>query len=190
MTNQGPRDRAHPPDGLWRAYIDGEISPARRLRLRAHLARCERCRAHLEQVRAAGDATSRLLRRVAPRTDTADALARLNVLTGRVRRRPPFSPVSAFIAGGVAAASLAASVLLLHPGPTRALERFHGVDEFASVLDECCAEQPGDTPAREGVLTLQLVSGSPLKVHYMDVDGSGTLSTGDIVRQVRTTRRR
>ena len=175
--------RRHPPDGTLRGYVDGELSMRQRARVRRHAARCAECRQRLGDVEVAGDRTSSLLGVLTPRADVVESWERLGVLTGRTRPRSRFSPASAFMAGGVSAAALAASVLLLHPAPTRLLGRVHGVGTFSSVLDRCCAES--DASLREGVLTVDMPGvGSPLRVRYTDVDGSGSFSTGDIVRSV------
>jgi hypothetical protein len=191
MPNERRRDRGHPGNGEWRAYADGEVALLRRMRLRAHAARCAECRERLRDTRATGGAASLLLRGMTPRLNVPDSWARLGVLTGGATRRAGMSPVSAFLAGGMAFTFLVAGVLLLHPGPTRALDRLHGVTPFASIIDQCCATEAGDAATRHGVLTLQVQGADPpLQVHYTDVDGSGTLSQGDIVRQVRALTRR
>ncbi len=191
MANERRRDREHPGNGEWRAYADGEVAPLRRMRLRAHAAHCAECRERLRDTRATGGAASQLLGGMVPHMNVPDSWARLGVLTAGASRRAGLSPLSAFLAGGMAFTSVAVSVLLLHPGPTRALGRLHGVTPFVSVVDRCCAAETGDAATRHGVLTLQMAgSDPPLQVHYTDVDGSGSLSQGDIVRQVRALTRR
>ncbi len=181
--------RKHPADGTLRAYLDGELPLAQRLRVRRHAAHCAECSQRLGEVEDAGDRTSSLLGVLSPVADVSESWERLGVLTGRALGRSRVSPASAFMAGGISAAAVAASVLLLHPGPTRLLGRVHGVGAFTSVLDQCCAET--EPTVREGVFTVDLPGvGSPLRVRYMDVDGSGTFSTGDIVRSVSQVRRR
>lgn len=134
--------------------------------------------------------TSVLLGRLATATDVGDAWARLAVRSGRLARRTLPSRVPAFLAGGLATASLAASVLVLHPAPTRMLGRLHGAETFTTVLDRCCSDDPGaELPT--GVFRLELAGmGAPLEVTYSDVDGSGTLSQGDIVRTITRAGRR
>jgi hypothetical protein len=191
MTNERRRDRGHPGNGEWRAFADGEVKPLRRMQLQAHAARCAECRERMRDARATGGAASLLLRGMTPRMNVADSWARLGVLTAGASRRAGLSPVSAFLAGGMAFTGVAASVLLLHPGPTRALGRLHGVTTFASVVDQCCVPESDDASSRNGVLILQVPGNDPpLQVHYTDVDGSGTLSRGDIVRQVQAVSRR
>ena len=181
--------RRHPAEGTLRAYLDGELPLPQRRRVRRHAAHCDECRQRLGDVQDAGDRTSSLLGVLNSVADVSDSWARLGVLTGRALRRSRFSPASAFMAGGFSAAALAASVLLLHPGPTRLLGRVHGVGAFTSVLDQCCAET--ESTVREGVFTIDMPGvGSPLRVRYMDVDGSGSFSTGDIVRSVSQVQRR
>ncbi len=188
MRDNNYHDRAHPSDGEWRAYLDGEISPFRRLQLRRHAGACSECRARLDDVGAAGDRTSLLLSDLSVRTDVRDSWERLYTVTrwAAGQRR---SLASAFVAGGLSAAALAATVLLVHPAPTRLLGRVHGVGTFSNVLDDCC--YTSDTATREGVFTLEL-SGveTPLQVHYLDADGSGTFSPGDVVRSVSQLRKR
>ncbi len=188
MRDNNFQDQAHPSDGAWRAYLDGEVSPLRRLQLRRHVGACSDCRARLDDVGAAGDRTSLLLSDLSPRMDVQDSWERLYAVTrwaaGRRRSR-----ASAFVAGGLSAAALAAAVLLVHPAPTRLLGRLHGVGTFSDVLDDCCFTN--DAATREGVFTLQLTGAeTPLQVHYLDADGSGTFSPGDVVRSVSQVRRR
>ncbi len=181
--------RRHPADGEWRAYLDGELPAVQRLRLRRHAAHCPDCRRRLDDVQAAGSRASELLGALNAATDVADSWERLGVLSRRAAPASRFSAASAFLAGGLSAAAVAASVLLLHPAPTRLLGRVHGVGAFTNVLDECCSE--GVTATREGVFTLDIPGvGAPLRVRYMDVDGSGTFSSGDIVRSVSRAGRR
>ena len=178
----------HPTDGDWRAFLDGELPVLRRLALRRHARSCAACRERMDDVGAAGDRTSLLLGGLAPHADVADSWERLAVVT-RSFARPRGSRAYAFVAGGLSAAALAASVLLLHPAPTRLLGRVHGVGAFTNVLDECCSAS--DVAAREGVFTLELAGvEAPLRVRYMDVDGSGSFSSGDVVREVSEVRRR
>ncbi len=182
---EGP---AHPTEGDWRAYLDGELPLARRLRLRRHARTCALCRERLSDVATVGDRTSSLLRGLAPATDLRDSWERFEAVTRFLaRRRSSF--VRAFAAGGLSVAALAATVLLVHPAPTRLLGRVHGVGAFTNVVDECCSA--GDAVTREGVFTLELPGvGTPLKVRYVDADGSGSFSSGDVVRSVVQIRRR
>ncbi len=172
----------HPTEGEWRAYLDGELPLPRRLRLRRHAERCPLCRERLGDVAAAGELTSALLGELAPATDVTESWERFETVTSLLaRRRGSFA--QAFVAGGLSVAALAASVLLLHPAPTRLLGRVHGVGAFTNVVDECCAA--GDAVAREGVFTLDLPGvGTPLQVRYLDADGSRSFSSGDVVRSV------
>ncbi len=188
MRDKNLEGPTHPGEGVWRAYLDGELPLPRRLRLRRHAARCVLCRERLDDVAATGERTSSLLGGLAPRTDVAESWQRFEAVTRFVaRRRPAFA--SAFVAGGLSVAALAASVLLLHPAPTRLLGRVHGVGAFTNVVDECCAA--GDAITREGVFTLDMPGvGTPLRVRYLDADGSGSFSSGDVVRSVVQIRRR
>ncbi len=178
----------HPADGLWRAYLDGELPLPRRLQLRRHAAHCALCRERLDEVEASGERTSSLLRALAPRTDVAESWERFEAVTRFVAQRR-ISFARAFAAGGLSVAVLAGSVLFLHPAPTRLLGRVHGVGAFTNVVDECCAA--GDAVTREGVFTLDMPGvGTPLRVRYLDTDGSGSFSSGDVVRSVTQIRRR
>lgn len=175
-------ETTHPAEGEWRAYLDRELSLPRRRRLRRHVEACALCRERLEEVQATGERTTSLLRDLAPVTDVRESWERFDAVTSFLARgRASFA--RAFMAGGLSAAALVATVLLLHPAPTRLLGRVHGVSAFANVVDECCSV--GDAVAREGVFTLEVPGvGSPLRVRYLDADGSGSFSSGDVVRSV------
>ncbi len=188
MRDENFEGPSHPGDGVWRAYLDGELPLPRRLRLRRHAAHCTECRERLDDVAAAGDRASRLLRHLTPATDVAESWERFDAVTGFLAPRR-VSWARAFMAGGLSAAALAASVLLLHPAPTRFLGRVHGVGAFTNVLDDCC--YTSDAINREGVFTLDMPGvGTPLQVRYLDADGSGTFSSGDVVRSISQVRRR
>ncbi len=180
----------HPGDGAWRAYVDGELSLWRQLALRRHLAHCAACSVRLDDLRARGRRVADLLAG-GDVGDVGEAWARVTVRAG-LPDRGTWSPASAFLAGGLSMATLAASLLLITPLPTRLLGQFHGVGAFANVLDRCCSDAAsGDALAREGVLLLDMPGlDAPVKVHYQDVDGSGNLSSGDIVRSITRVRRR
>lgn len=126
-----------------------------------------------------------------PVGDVGEAWARVTVRAG-LRDHAAWSPASAFVVGGLSMATLAGSILLITPVPTRLLGQFHGVGTFANVLDRCCSDAgSGDAFAREGVLMIDMPGlDTPVKVHYSDVDGSGDLSTGDVVRSITRVRRR
>ncbi len=188
MRDENFEGPSHPGDGVWRAYLDGELPLPRRLRLRRHALHCAECQARLDDVGAAGDRASQLLRNLEPATDVAESWERFGAVTGGLApRRSSWAP--AFLAGGLSAAALAASVLLLHPAPTRLLGRVHGVGAFTNVLDECC--YASDATNREGIFTLELPGvGTPLQVRYLEADGSGTFSSGDVVRAVTQIRKR
>lgn len=188
MQDKNFGEQTHPAEGEWRAYLDGELPLARRRRLRRHADGCALCRERLGDVAAAGERTSSLLRDLAPATDVTDSWERFAAVTRFLTsRRPSFA--RAFAAGGLSVAALAGSVLLLHPAPTRLLGRVHGVGAFTNIVDECCVA--GDAVTREGVFTLEMPGlGTPLQVRYLDADGSGNFSSGDVVRSVtRVTRR-
>ncbi len=180
--------KQHPGDGVWRAYLDGELPALRRLALRLHAARCAHCSEQLEGARSTAARTSQLLGRLPQSANLADGIGRLMVLAGG--DRSGWSPLSAFLAGGLSVATLAASVLLLSPAPTRMLGRVHGANAFVNVLDRCCSDDTAGQ-VKAGELTLEM-SGivPPVRVEYTDVDGSGDLSTGDIVRSITRVRRR
>ena len=186
MTNKPTIEGGrHPGEGAWRAYMDGELPTWRRLALWLHAAHCRSCRAKAHALRARGDRVAELLG-VVPRVgNVAEAWARVALRSG-LRPRSIWSPASAFLAGGLSVATVAASFLLITPVPTRLLGRFHGVGTFANVLDHCCSDVGGgEAFTREGVLLLDMPGlATPVRVHYSDVDGSGNLSTGDIVRSI------
>ncbi len=183
------KGKRHPGEGAWRAYLDGELPLRRRLALRLHAAHCAACGERLQRARTAAARTSALLRQLPQTPNVADAWARVMVLAGG--ERAGWSPLSAFLAGGLSVATLAASVLLLSPAPTRLLGRVHGASAFVDVLDRCCSGDTGTAVAKAGVLTLEAPGVAPaMRLQYTDVDGSGDLSTGDIVRSVTRVRRR
>ncbi len=189
MHTMKPSRRPHPGEGAWRAYLDGELPALRRLALRLHAARCADCREHLRRARSAGARTSLLLRQLPQSANLSEGVARLMVLAGG--DRPGWSPLSAFLAGGLSVATLAASVLLLSPAPTRLLGRVHGASAFVNVLDSCCSGDSSAGVVNAGALTLEMPGVVPsVRVEYTDVDGSGDLSPGDIVRSVTRVRRR
>jgi hypothetical protein len=183
------RTRRHPGEGTWRAYLDGELPLARRATLRLHALGCPVCRQRLAGARRTAERAAALLGSLPQAVDVSDGWARFMVLAGG--SRSTWSPLSAFLAGGLSVATLAASVLLLTPAPTRLLGRVHGASALVGVLDHCCSGDSAVDAIPAGEFTLQVPGLAPtLRLQYADVDGSGNLSTGDVVRSVTRVRRR
>ena len=58
--------REHPAEGELQALLDGELPRARSIVVRAHLLRCERCRARAEAANETSALVNALLRRSTP----------------------------------------------------------------------------------------------------------------------------
>ena len=68
---------SHVDDGALHAYLDGELSPAERAQLEAHIAECPACRTRLEEERALVARASSLLGLAQPREQAAPPLHQL-----------------------------------------------------------------------------------------------------------------
>ena len=187
--------REHPAEGELQALLDGELARARALVVRAHLLRCESCRARIEATRDTSAMVNALLRRSTPVVDSASAWARLVVRSGGradVRERGPWRWTSA----AALALATAALIVTMVRGPSHSAP---GTDAFALVReaqahpaqsllrDACCSDHDGGDRADDGLLTLSTVGERvTVVIVYEDVDHSGTFTHGDIVRYVST----
>ena len=76
---------SHVDEGTLHAYLDGELPPAERTAVEAHLAECARCRANLIEERALRERASAVLGSARPSERPAPPLEQL-------RREPKRSP--------------------------------------------------------------------------------------------------
>lgn len=151
--------REHPAEGELQALLDGELTSARALVVRAHLVRCASCRARTNATRETAELVNALLRRSAPKVDSVPAWAGLVVRSGchaAKARRGPARWVSAL---ALALATAALIVMMVRVSRSNA----------------------------GGLLTLSSVGEKvTVVIVYEDMDKSGTFTRGDIVRYVST----
>lgn len=162
----------HPASHVLRAHLDGELDWSRAAACTLHLARCPRCAAELEELRA------------------LDRRAAALVALGRGAAAWPLPPGSAtrpgpgaggrdgrlrLGAGALVAAVLA--VLYLAPPPRAAAARSPGVK------DVCCWDLDGGGRGDDGVFT-RVRDGEVVEcaIVYDDVDASRSLTPADVVR--------
>ncbi|HEV7704282.1 MAG TPA: zf-HC2 domain-containing protein [Gemmatimonadaceae bacterium] len=187
--------RAHPAEGELQALLDGEIPRARAIVVRAHLLRCESCRARVEAARATSAMVNALLRRSTPAVDSASAWERLVVRSGGRAETPKRGPARWTSAAALALATAALIVTMVR-GTSRTTP---GADAFALVReaqahpaqsllrDACCSDHDGGDRPDDGLLTLSTIGEKvTVVIVYEDVDHSGTFTHGDIVRYVST----
>jgi len=171
--------RAHPADGVLRAYVDGELSPLATLRCAWHLRRCASCRAALAEERRLERHASELIARLGVGVDVDEAWQRFSALYGPGPRRA----LSAWPAVGIAAVVVLTAVVLLAPR-TRAGDGSGG-PAAVTAQDVCCWDLDGGGPGDDGVFTLsrrgQVVA---CVIVYDDIDASRSLSDPDVVRYV------
>lgn len=186
---------AHPTEGQLQALLDRELPPSRELVVRAHLVRCETCRARIEAARVTTSMVGALIRRSTPAVDRESAWKRFVVLSGgRAERRWARRERWPSAAALAVATALLLVTLLRGSSPTTT-----GNDAFALVheaqahpasgllRDACCSDHDGGDRADDGLLTLS-TRGERVTVVivYEDIDHSGTFTRGDIVRYVST----
>lgn len=129
-----PNAQAHPDEGEWRAYLDGELARFRAMRLALHVSRCHACARLVTDLKSLDARATSLLGAFMPTRTT----------------RPPRRPH--FIGLGVAsvAGPVAAIVLWLAAVPTT-----HASASGAyRVHDVCCFNLDGGEHADDGMLTV------------------------------------
>lgn len=186
--------REHPAEGELQALLDGELTSARALVVRAHLVRCASCRARTNATRDTAAMVNALLRRSTPKVDSASAWARLVVRSGGRAAKVRRGPAQWLSALGLALATAALIVMMV-----RVSRSITGTDAFALVReaqahpaqallrDACCSDHDGGDRPDDGLLTLSSVGEKvTVVIVYEDVDRSGTFTHGDIVRYVST----
>lgn len=191
------------------ALLDGELHGWRRLRLRHHVAGCDRCRDALEAASASDALAAGMLDTLPRPMDLDESWERLTVRSGgrALRPRGPRGVPWYVVGAGSGLAATAVLALVAAPGspPRRALDlsppekaptaddrrfvsRLHGLladGEAQLIEDRCCADRDGEGPADDGAVLIQVRrSPTPIVVMYEDRDGSGSLTAGDIVRLV------
>jgi Putative zinc-finger len=202
--------RRHRADWQVRAWLDGELPPWRRLALRLHLSRCERCRTRTAEIEAERRLLSHLLVTREPPLDVGEAWVRFQVRSGHASRRPTGGRQ---LAGALLVAGLALVTLpllprrsgwsadvewLLHPTPVKAKTSSTGDTLFVERLlrleaagrvhileDACCEDRDGEGPADDGLAIVRVAGrDATLAVLYEDLDDSGALTAGDLIRLV------
>jgi len=187
--------REHPAEGELQALLDGELPRARAIVVRAHLLRCESCRARAEAARATSEMVNALLRRSTPAVDSASAWARLVVRSGGRAERQERG-MSRWASAAALALATAALIVTMVRSTSRAAP---GADAFALVReaqahpaqamlrDACCSDHDGGDRPDDGLLTLSTIGEKvTVVIVYEDVDHTGTFTHGDIVRYVST----
>jgi len=187
--------REHPAEGELQALLDDELPRARVVMMRAHLLRCDSCRARIEAARATSAMVNALVRRSTPAVDSASAWARLVVLSGG-RAESGKRGWSRWPSAAALALATAALIVAIVRGNSRSVP---GDDAFALVReaqahptqallrDVCCSDHDGGDRRDDGLLTLSTVGEKvTVVIVYEDVDHSGTFTRGDIVRYVST----
>jgi hypothetical protein len=106
MTDQ----TAHPPEGVLRAFLDGEASAASRAEVERHLATCPPCSARLAALEQASAATRQLLMLLTPRPLMLEPAAVMRRARLRSLMRPGVIAAAALVlAVGVASAMVGGS---------------------------------------------------------------------------------
>ena len=187
--------RAHPAEGELQALLDGELPSARVIVVRAHLLRCESCRARIESARENSAMVNALLRRSTPVVDSTSAWDRLVVRSGgraeNARRGSSRWPSAVALALATAAliVTMVRGTPRIAPGADAfALVREAQAHSAQSLLrDACRSDHDGGDRADDGLLTLSTVGERvTVVIVYADVDHSGTFTHGDLVRYVST----
>jgi anti-sigma factor RsiW len=187
--------REHPAEGVLQALLDGELPTARAMVVRAHLLRCDSCRARVEATRETTALVNALLRRSTPKLDSARAWERLVVRSGGRAEALAPRPARWATAGALALAAAGLLVAIARGTSSSAPD----ADAFALVReaqahpaekllrDACCSDHDGGDRADDGLLTLSSVGEKvTVVIVYEDLDKSGTFTPGDIVRYVST----
>jgi hypothetical protein len=175
---------AHLSDGTLRALADGELPIFQRLTSGAHLARCGRCRASFEGIRADGRATRDLLALLDRPVDTEAAWRRLASKRPATTLSERDLPRTASTRLAWALAAVFAIVAL-----TLAADRVRSVSRASPVADGrqdiCCWDLDGGGKSDDGVMTLSS-AGELLDcvVLYDDRDRSRSFTQGDAVRYI------
>jgi Putative zinc-finger len=101
---------AHPPDGVLRAFLDGEASAAARVEVERHLATCASCSARLTALEQASAETGKLLTLLTPEPLLLDPEAVIRRARVRSLSRPGVIAAAALVlAVGVASAMVGGS---------------------------------------------------------------------------------
>lgn len=176
----------HPDEGDLRALLDGAAGRMERVRLRAHLWRCARCRALFAEVRDRGARVAALLDRAPVEFDLDEAWQRVQVR--RAPRAPRvIVPAFSFLGGGLVGA-LGLALAVVHGGILAPIQPPPPLSSGGVVLrDHCCSDRDGDGVADDGLLVLNDGARGQLTLSYRDLDGSGGLSEGDLISPVRPT---
>jgi len=185
--------RSHLAEGELQALLDGELSIARRLTVRAHLLHCGVCRARTDAARDTSALVDALLRRATPKVDSASAWERLVVRSGG-RAAKAHRGLAHWTSVAAVALATTALVATMIRGASRtgavadafALVREAQAHPAKSLLrDACCSDHDGGDRPDDGLLTLSSVGEKvTVVIVYEDVDRSGTFTHGDIVRYV------
>jgi hypothetical protein len=179
--------RSHPLDGELRTLLDGAAGRWRAVRLRIHLLRCRACRARLEEEARASARVEMLLGRLTPEVAVADGWERV-VARSRAPVRARGASLPPFLAGGLVGATACAAVLFALRGGAAPIEApSSSVSQpGVALMDRCCSDLDGDGVANDGQITLHREGRTHLMLVYSDLDGSGDLSAGDVIRSIST----
>jgi hypothetical protein len=187
--------REHLAEGELQALLDGELPRARVIIVRAHLLRCERCRARIEAARETSAMVNALLRRSTPAVDSASAWARLVVRSGGRAEsdQRSWSRWPSAVALALATAALVVTTVRSGSYSAPSADAFALVREAqahpaqALLRDACCSDHDGGDRPDDGLLTLSTIGEKvTVVIVYEDVDHTGTFTHGDIVRYVST----
>jgi hypothetical protein len=165
----------HPDEHTLRAYVDGELGWGRLARCAAHLRRCARCRAAVEEQRQLDRRAAGLLARLSVPADPEAGWRRV-----RPERRA-WRPASArLVLGASALGALGIGLLVGTAVPPPFADR---VSADGRTKDVCCWNLDGGPRGDDGVVTVSTAGESvACVILYDDVDGSRSFSGGDVVR--------
>jgi len=202
----------HPRRSELVALLDGEVDPARRLRLQLHLLTCADCRLVRGDIRADQATVRAYLGELDVELDLGQAWARLQTQQVDLARQGPRARGGLTLAAGAVLLLVGAIALwrthrpfvaTLEALPTRSdlveLRQARsdvGDAQFIDGLlglvrngtgqvlrDTCCADHDGEGPDDDGIFALAVPSRHlTVLVTYDDADGSRTLTAGDLVR--------
>ena len=125
----------HPAELTWMRHLAGELGPVERLRFRAHLRRCEACRAREVEV---GLDRAQVEPELTPGLDRLLAAVRVEPVERVGRRRPPWGWA---LASGVGLAALVV-VVRLGTGPADEALRARGSTSIEYFLDRGTRSTP------------------------------------------------